>query len=320
MPGRTVMTSESGTWPSVCDGTRDQLERARIVAEPLARRAGTPRTGRRCPRTVEASTPPTSTASVVGDVRGVDAEQRGAVEVGPHRWSRRPGRAGSSRGRRRPGPCLHLLDHLLAVLLELVEIGAGDHVRHHRVLAAEREVVDLLRRDAGALRDVGEDLLADLLHDVGLAARAGLRIGQVDVDVADVGLALIAAGDRDERRVDLGNLADLARDALGDQRRRLERRALGRLEVDLELRLVVGRQEVAADLACTSGSWSRTSRRSRGRRPSAAAGRTRARRVDPRDRTVQRVAEPRSSHERAALLALAAAAAAACAPPSSASA
>ena len=88
---------------------------------------------------------------------------------------------------------------------------------------------------------------------VGLAARALLGVGQVDVDVADVRLALIAVGDRDERRVDLGDRAGLARDALGDQRRRLERRALRGLHVDLELRLVVGRQEVAADLLRTSG-------------------------------------------------------------------
>src|SRR5260370_1209808 len=83
----------------------------------------------------------------------------------------------------------------------------------------------------GAQRDVRQDLVADLLHRLVLAALALLGIAQVDVDVADVGLAAVAVGDRHQGRVDLGQPEGLARQALGDHRGGLERGALAGLKI-----------------------------------------------------------------------------------------
>jgi hypothetical protein len=49
-----------------------------------------------------------------------------------------------------------------------------------------------------------------------------LGVGEVDVDAADVGEPLIVVGDRDQGRLDLGDLAGAPRDPVGEQGGRRE--------------------------------------------------------------------------------------------------
>ena len=124
VPGLTRITSLSGTWPSVFDGTWISCERARIVAELL--RGAQPHHVlialvlelRRFDATDEHR-------ERVRDVGRVDAEHRGAIEIGPNRGlvdRIEEARVEVDDAR----DLLHLGEHLLAVLLELVEIGPGD--------------------------------------------------------------------------------------------------------------------------------------------------------------------------------------------------
>ena len=103
---RRLMTSASGTWPSVRDGTAIS---ASAIGSLRNRSAARRNTGYWSPRSsnVDASTPPTSTRERRRDVRRVDAEHRRAVEVGLDAWSRRPDRARLESRSTTPGTLLH---------------------------------------------------------------------------------------------------------------------------------------------------------------------------------------------------------------------
>ena len=153
------------------------------------------------------------------------------------------------------GRLAEVLHHFLRVLVQEFHVGAADHELHvglRHSAAGE----DGRRRDADPqvlLAERRQDLLADVVHHLELVEPPLAQRRHPHVDRARVGDPLVVVGHGSQRVIHAAEIADLAGDAVEDHERGLQRRALRGPDLDLELRLVVVRQEVLADVAHERG-------------------------------------------------------------------
>ena len=141
------------------------------------------------------------------------------------------------------GHVAQVLHHGLGVFLQLVHVGAADHVLDAGgAEAAARH--ERHRRDAdpqvlGDVFRLRQDVLPHEVHHVQLAVFAVGDVDQPDVDRALVRVPLVRVGHAGDRVLDAVELADVAGDPGDHHLRGLQRRPLGGLNAQLELRRVL---------------------------------------------------------------------------------
>ena len=181
----------------------------------------------------------------VGRIRDLDAEVGRLRPVDTHaefRLAHVQGRVGIDDA----WDALHLVEQLAADALELVQIRAVDGELDGGALgAAAADERDFLHGRSEVPGEGRQNLLADGVHHLELIAPPRFDRLQPDVDVGQIACLGRIAGDGDEGVVDFRNpLPDRPGDPVGQHLGGLQTRALRRAQVDLELRLIVERQEV----------------------------------------------------------------------------
>ena len=143
----------------------------------------------------------------------------------------------------------------MRVLVQGPHVGPADHELHvglRHSAAGE----DGRRRDADPqvlLAERRQDLLADVVHHLELVEPPLTQRRHPHVDRSRIGDPLVVVRHGGQRVIDAVEVADLAGDAVEDHERGLQRRPLRGPDLDFELRLVVVRQEIFADVAHERG-------------------------------------------------------------------